>query len=801
MARVELFKIDDFNKLSTNEKTETKKKAEDLKNRLNKDKELLSKIADAWKFALNEIYKLVNSVPVSSREKENIKTEVKEFEQPTFDVGIGEDGTVYVESNLVNLSEDIKKDIEKFVDTTDLSPNKKGSLAKSVENVLSGVETEETKTVQGFTSKEGIESWEKMVEESGLGAYKTGYRPPEGFTPPEELKETYSFKRTTAPQRIDYTDLIEAPDRTIYRKDGSKAYSAPEELARDMGINPWEIKWEKIEKGPVPTAPKEPERKPSPVSPTKTEEEPERQPETTIPSGQMPYVRYKGWPFVFDRQGNWISYSQAQAGNIWNQIEELDQSLPTDLALKIPENERLGWTPPKEETIVPPAGEKNLIRFIASGKVYDISSGALKEVTQYSPADVILVDPREAELRKQADGKVFVIIGDQEIHIPDMKTFDEAGLSRTIFLEEGEKYTIDVPELIDEYTSGEKLGMIWDRDPDLQVLYDREGNAKPGSGVEGTTIYDWATKIGWKDYPALLEEYKPENVVRSAYLYLFGRDPFDPMTPDPGATAWVDAIKGGLISGFHELTGKMKMDAGGEWAQLSEAERTANLVKWEQTVRDIPEFEEFFPAGAELAKIQKDVDEFYNKEIEKYKEEREIQEGRTIEDWETLTKELTEDEKMELTESQLQFRQALKSATEAYGAAGLTYSSIRAGGEQELKNVLQRRKERIWLETERAKGKLTTEKERRLQDLKRSEEEYIRKTQRTKALEREQTFASKEARAIQRYMAGLEFAKDIPGYENIYGQSAFTTFGKFTAPGEQKQKVSEMFGELKPYGT
>jgi len=486
----------------------------------------------------------------------------------------------------------------------------------------------------------------------------------------------------------------------------------------------------------------------------------------------------------------------------------------TPIGTSFPRWERVRrLTPQEQEKFKEPEKkprEVKLIRFTTSPDVYDISEGTLRHVTAdefqsrgYNWEDVKNIDPTTAGLRKDPTGKVFVIIDDQEIHIPDMETFDKAGLSRTIFLEEG-KPVIDVPDLIDEYTSGEKLGIIWDRDPDLRDLYDRNGNGRPGTGAEGTTIYEWATHIGWKEYPELLEEYRPENVVRAAYQMLFDRDPFDPTNPDPGALSWVQAIKSGEISGFNELTGKMKLDRGGEWASLTRAEQDENLIKWERTIQDIPEFAEFFPQAKIYEEVKKETEDFYNKQLDHYLEGKEIEEKRTIEDWETLTKELTEDEEAELTEAQLQFRNALKTATEAYGQAGLTFSTIRREGEQQLREALKRRKERISLEAERAKGKLTTEKERRLEDLRRQEEEQRRKVERAKAIETEQTFAGREARAIQRYMLGLQFAETIPGVQNIYGQSAFTGFGKFMPPSIQektKKQIGEMFGELKPYGT
>lgn len=468
--------------------------------------------------------------------------------------------------------------------------------------------------------------------------------------------------------------------------------------------------------------------------------------------------------------------------------------------------------PPKEKPPTPPKEPikegPQLVRFDTSIHVYDISDGTLKYVSAsdfeskgYKWEDVQLIKSDTVGLRKDASGEMFTNINGQDIKIVDTAKFKETNIPTDI-LTVGKE--IDVEGLIDEYTSGERLGLVWDKDPDLQALYTRDGNGKVGTGAEGTTIYDWATQIGWREYPELLDEYRPENVVRAAYQYLFARDPFDPANPDPGALSWVQAIKSGEISGFEELTGMMKLDAGGEWDSLSRGEQDANLLKWERSIADIPEFAEFFPQAKIYEEVKKETEDFYGKQLDHYLEGKEIEEKRTIEDWTQLTKELTEDEEAGLTESQLQFRNSLRAATEAYGQAGLTFSTIRRGGEQQLREALERRKERIGLEAERARGKLTTEKERRLEDLRRQEEEQRIKVERATRIETEQTFAGREARAVQRYMLGLQFAETIPGVQNIYGQSAFTGFGKFVPPSiqeESQKKISEMFGELKPYGT
>ena len=485
-----------------------------------------------------------------------------------------------------------------------------------------------------------------------------------------------------------------------------------------------------------------------------------------------------------------------------NKVDTTSSSTPKDTNTSTAENfySSAGKTGTTTGTT---GGQPKLVRFTGSPEVYDVSGGSLRHVTAdefsskgYSWDSVQDTSSYSADLIKQADGKVFVSIDGTNIHVPDMTTFNKIGFSKNVFTDTGATAT-DLPDMT-EYTSGEKLGSIWSKDPDVQALYDASGKGKVGTGAEGTTIQDWATQIGYKEYPDVLGDYSPTNMVRSAYQLMFGRDPFDATNPDPGAMDWVNAVTSGYITSWDDLTGKMSLDAGNEWASLSEAQKTANLLDWESTVQDIPEFAEFFPEAAELKAIQDEMDEFYNKEIERYKKEREIVEGRTIEDWATFTEDISEDKEMELTDAQLQFRQALKGATEAYGKAGLAFSSLRKGTEQETRAALKRKQDIIALQAERATGKLDTQKTRILEDLERAQAEYLRQTNITKKLNTEQIFASKEARALNRYMIGLDFASGVEGQANLYGQSAFTSSGQFANPTQYTPKANEVFGSIAP---
>jgi len=279
---------------------------------------------------------------------------------------------------------------------------------------------------------------------------------------------------------------------------------------------------------------------------------------------------------------------------------------------------------------------------------------------------------------------------------------------------------------------GPKLYEIYSKREDLQEIYDANGNPIPGKGAEGFTLQHWAMEFGWKESPELVM-YKPENVVRSTYRFPFrGNDPLAAATFDEGAIDWINSIRNRQVTTIDGLLGRMKLDTGSEWSNLSDTQKTALTIDAyipPEGLADIPKFGDFFNEEKEKTNIEDWVNEVYNKQLDDFLVGKEIEEKRTIEDWETITKQLDEDEEKDLTDAQRRFRQSLKQATEGYASAGLTYSSIREEGEGSIREGLGLEKEGITTTKQRTEALATKTKKRTLEDVARekaAERERIR---------------------------------------------------------------------------
>lgn len=270
-------------------------------------------------------------------------------------------------------------------------------------------------------------------------------------------------------------------------------------------------------------------------------------------------------------------------------------------------------------------------------------------------------------------------------------------------------------------------------DPEKFLPYfDANGKGIVGTPWEGFSTQTWAMLWGWKEYPELIM-YKPENVVRSTYRFPFrGEDPLAEGTFDEGAVSWINAIRNGEITNTNSLLGRMKLDSGDEWSSLPDSEKTALTVDAyipPEGLSDIPKFGDFFQEEAEKKKIEDWVNEVYDKQLSTFLTDKEIEESRTIADWQTLTGDLSEDETRDLTDSQRRFRESLKQATEGYASAGLTHSSLREAGEGSLREGLELEKKGITTEKQRKQDLATKTKTRTLEDVARekaAEQERIR---------------------------------------------------------------------------
>lgn len=362
-----------------------------------------------------------------------------------------------------------------------------------------------------------------------------------------------------------------------------------------------------------------------------------------------------------------------------------------------------------------------------------------------------------------------------------------------------------MPTNINEYTAGEKLGLVYQQDAQLQALYDTDGNGKAGTSAAGTTIWDWAITVGYKDpkYSSILVDYSPKNVVKAAYQNLFARNPF--AEGDAGAQDWVNAIESGYITSWNDLLGKMQIDPGAEWSNLSDAQKYANIINYQDLVQDVPEFSKFFPEASILSDIQKEVDTYYDKEKANYIKDKETTESRTIENWTRYTTQLTQQERQDMDSAQLQFADAIYNATTNQAALGTIFSSLRQQQDKKLRDALARQKDIIALKAEQQKNELDINKQRTLDDLETKQQEYLTKLEKTKKTEVEQTFASKESRALQQYQIAVDLAQGIQGTQNVYGQAIGTPAGQFTIPTDttktSAQQTNELFGGITPSTT
>ena len=136
--------------------------------------------------------------------------------------------------------------------------------------------------------------------------------------------------------------------------------------------------------------------------------------------------------------------------------------------------------------------------------------------------------------------------------------------------------------------------------------------------------------------------------------------------------------------------------------------------------------------------IEERTNTVYNKFLSDYLADKEIEEKRTIEDWQELTRELDEDKERGLTDLQKKFRQSLKQATEGYAAAGLKYSSIREEGEKQIREGLKLGREDIQKQVQRKLSEAGKIKQRTLEDIAREtarKKEEVQKTLKPKVVQ------------------------------------------------------------------
>lgn len=302
---------------------------------------------------------------------------------------------------------------------------------------------------------------------------------------------------------------------------------------------------------------------------------------------------------------------------------------------------------------------------------------------------------------------------------------------------------------------GPKLYEVYSRRPDLQNVFDSSGNGKSGSGAEGFTLEGWAMKYGWTEEPTLVA-YKPENVVRSVYRFPFrGTDPLSKENYDAGALDWVNAIKNNSITSSKSLLGQIKLDSGNEWNGLSDTEKTAILIDAyipSESLVDTPKFADYFKEQDVRKEIEDRVNKIYDTQLNNFLQDQETKKNRTIEDWQTLTKDLSEDEEKDLTDTQRTFRQYLTQATEGYAAGGLTYSSIRAEKERQLKETLGVSQEAIKTAATRKLEESAKIKERTMADIAREAELKRQEIEtRLKPAETETALTTKRAQALTQY--------------------------------------------------
>ena len=174
------------------------------------------------------------------------------------------------------------------------------------------------------------------------------------------------------------------------------------------------------------------------------------------------------------------------------------------------------------------------------------------------------------------------------------------------------------------------------------------------------------------------------------------------------------------------------------------------IISREQ-LADLPAFTEWFNETQVRTDVNEYVNKFYDDQMTDYMKDKETAEKRTIEDWQDFLKDITPEKEDQLTDVQQQFRNALNSATEAYGARGLAFSSIRQEGETQLRSQLEKSQagiERTFTQKQRESEKIKT---RTLEDIARKTERTKKQVKREKVLTAEQRLAQKESEALTKY--------------------------------------------------
>ena len=234
----------------------------------------------------------------------------------------------------------------------------------------------------------------------------------------------------------------------------------------------------------------------------------------------------------------------------------------------------------------------------------------------------------------------------------------------------------------------------------------------------------------------------------------------------------------------------MQLDAGGEWAGLSEGRKNAliiNAVISPEELKNIPKFSEFFKVSEVKSEIEKDVNRYYDSQLTDYLKSKGIIEKREIEDWarisigdinqeesdQLLKGEITATdlrtklekegrivggeigaiEEKNLTDTQIQFRQSLSNAIEGYAARGIARSSFRQEGETQIRESLTKEQERIKAEAEKQRQATERETTRAFEDLKIKSESDIKEMERERAKEKAIELTARQQESLGQYEA------------------------------------------------
>jgi len=608
--------------------------------------------------------------------------------------------------------------------------------------------------------------------------------------------QTLGAKLEQTTQKTQYTDLVGDPNtRTISNQVTGKQYSTPEELAKDLGIDSTLIQWDRIN-----------------MTTSGAQQPPAGQPTTTPPPGQSgatppptqtplarqpQLVSFTEGPAqfkIYDISGGQLRHVTAEEfksrGLNQDQVQKIS---PNSVSLERSENDPrvfsningtrvhiqsveaftdAGFDWNKVNIITGQQRQEemksgNLIRFTTGNQVYDISTGELSPISAEDFArlglswdDVKNMDPMLMGLSKDPNTQnVFVKINGKDIKVRDMQQFDQAGLSRTIFLGEDAKPD-SISDMTNELRWRTNLGKVWDSRSDLQELYERPDNYQAGkakdSRAEGTSMETWAMLHGWQESADLLEAWKPENAVRVTYSQIFGEDPFGSETLEQAALQWTQSVRVGDVTSIDSLRGRINLDNGKTYNDLSESEKNAVSLDWiispeEVVEKGFPSFKDFFNEQATREKVTKQTELFYDTEMQNFLEEKGITERRTIEDWARLTisEDLTDEEvkqlgsgevtvqdlqsklkkqgrdilgetgeleQRDLTNVQEQFRNALFQSTQGLAQRGLAFSSMRMEEEKKLRENFARGSDQIQKDFERQKEDAERQKQRTLEE-------------------------------------------------------------------------------------